>query len=167
MRLGLRGTVRRVWGIRGCKVRQVVQFTYQWRYLFLAVDCARGELHWCWLEAMASLDIEGALRGLRQSALSALVWDRAPSHRTNRVRTTGWPLIALPAYSPELNPAERVFEELRRAVEGKIYATLEDKMAAVDAALDRLASDPARVRSLTYWSWIADALNRLPDPIAA
>jgi hypothetical protein len=46
MRLGLQGTVRRVWGRRGVKVRQAVQFTYQWRYLFLAVDAPAGLLQW-------------------------------------------------------------------------------------------------------------------------
>jgi transposase len=30
----------------------------------------------------------------------------------------------LPSYSPELNPAERIFEEVRRRVEGKIYESL-------------------------------------------
>jgi hypothetical protein len=29
MRLGLRGTIRRVWGRRGVKVRQRLQLTYQ------------------------------------------------------------------------------------------------------------------------------------------
>ena len=29
--------------------------------------------------------------------------------------------ITLPAYSPELNPAERVFEEVRRWVEARVY----------------------------------------------
>jgi transposase len=167
MRVGLHGTVRRVWGRRGVKVRQCVQFDYEWRYLFLAVDGQRGVLHWCWLEAMASLDIEGALRGLRQTDLAALVWDRAPSHRTARVRAVGWPLIGLPPYSPELNPAERVFQELRREVEGKVYATLDDKVAAVHTALHRLDADPDRVRSLANWSWIAAALQDLPSEIAA
>jgi transposase len=166
MRVGLRGTVRRVWGLRGVKLRQHVQFDYAWRYLFLTVDGQRGVLHWCWLEAMASLDIEGALRGLRPSDLAALVWDRAPSHRTGRVRAVGWPLIALPPYSPELNPAERVFEELRREVEGKVYATLDDKVAAVHAALQQLDANPDRVRSLTNWSWIASAIHDLPNHIA-
>jgi len=40
-----------------------------------------------------------------------------------RVRAVGWSLIALPTDSLELNPAERVFEELRRDVEGKVYAS--------------------------------------------
>ncbi len=167
MRVGLHGTVRRVWGRRGVKVRQPVQFEYEWRYLFLAVDPCKGCFHWCWLEAMASLDIAGALRGLRQSDLTALVWDRAPSHRTARVRAVGWPLISLPPYSPELNPAERVFEELRRQVEGKVYATIDDKVAAVHTALQRLDADPDRIRSLTNWRWIASAIQTLPTDIAA
>jgi transposase len=41
------------------------------------------------------------------------------------------PLIRLPPCSPEPNPAERVFQEVPRAIEGKVYATLEDKMKAV------------------------------------
>jgi transposase len=167
MRVGLHGTVRRVWGRRGVKIRQAVQFAYEWRYLFLAVDGQRGVLHWCWLEALASLDVVGALRGLQSSQLAALVWDRAPAHRTAEVRTVGWPLLSLPSYSPELNPAERVFEELRREVEGKVYATLEEKVAAVHALLQQLDTDPERVRSLTNWSWIAAALRELPTEIVA
>jgi DDE superfamily endonuclease len=167
MRVGLHGTVRRVWGRRGVKVRQAVQFDYEWRYLFIAVDPHQGCVHWCWLEAMASLDIEGALRGLRQSDLTALVWDRAASHRTARVRAVGWPLISLPPYSPELNPAERIFEELRREVDGKVYPTLDAKVAAVHAALQKLDAAPDRVRSLTNWSWIAAAAQDLPTDIAA
>ena len=38
LRLGLRGTTRRVWGRRGIKVRQRLQLKYEWRYLFAAVD---------------------------------------------------------------------------------------------------------------------------------
>jgi transposase len=34
-----------------------------------------------------------------------------------------------PPYSPELNPAERVFEEVRRWTEGKVYGSLEAKQA--------------------------------------
>ena len=60
--------------------------------------------------------------------------------------------IIQPPYSPELNPAERVFQEVW--VEGKTYGGIEEKMEAVDAYLGELESDPGRVRSLTAWSWI-------------
>ena len=42
------------------------------------------------------------------------------------MRGVGLPLIELPPYSPELNPAERVFEEVRRWIEGKVYQRMED-----------------------------------------
>jgi transposase len=159
--------VRRVWGKRGVKVRQALQIAYEWRYLFLAVDSQLGRLFWCWLPALTALDIRSALRGLQPFGLAALVWDRAATHHDQGVRALGLPLVEQPPASPELNPAERVFEELRRAVEGKVYATLEDKVAAVHAALERLDADPERVRSLTNWRWIREALCGLPTELAA
>jgi transposase len=159
MRVGLRGTTRRVWGRVGVKVRQPLQLTYEWRYLFLVVDGRAGRLHWCWLASMAADEVLSAVGGLhRTGELAALVWDGAPSHRDEGVRAVGLPLIGLPAYGPELNPAERVFQELRRAVEGKVYATLDEKVAAVEAELAKLDADPARVRSLAGWAWIEAAV---------
>ena len=34
--------------------------------------------------------------------------------------------VRLPPYSPELNPAERVLEELRRRVRGRAYASVRE-----------------------------------------
>jgi transposase len=168
MRIGLHGTVRRVWGRRGTKVRQHVQIAYHWRYLFLAVDAQRGQLYWCWRDTLTGIAIRQAVRGLRQNTpLTAVVWDRAPGHRDKGVQTLGMPLIDLPPYSPELNPAERVFEEVRRVVEGTTYASLDAKVAAVTAVLEELDADPERVRHLTNWHWIDTALHQLPDDIAA
>jgi transposase len=70
------------------------------------------------------------------------------------------PLIGLPPCSPELNPAERVFQEVRRAIEGKVYTTLKDKMTAVAEFLTDL--EPERVRSITWWDWIKAAVQQLP-----
>ena len=96
-----------------------------------------------------------AVNGLKQQTdVAALVWDGTPSHRDQRVHGLGMPLIGLPPYSPELNPAERVFEEVRRWIEGKVYPSLEDKIAAVAAYLTHLESDPDRVRALCGWDWI-------------
>ena len=64
-----------------------------------------------------------------------------------RVEGVGLPTIVQPPYSPELNPAERVFEEVHRWVEGRMYRSIEDKMEAVNTYLRELESDPGRVRS--------------------
>lgn len=163
MRLGLRGMVRRVWGRRGVKVRRRLQLSYQWRYLFVVVDGRAGRLYWCWHESMAATELLGMVRAVQQQTdLAALVWDGAPSHRDERVQALGLPLIALPPYSPELNPAERFFQELRRTVEGEPYASLDDKVAAAGRVLEQWDADPARVRSLCGWRWIEDAAQTLP-----
>ena len=168
MRVGLHGTTRRVWGRRGTKVVQPLQITYEWRYLVLAVDGRAGRLWWTWDETMQAADLLAAVDALKdQTPLAALVWDRAPSHRDEQIRALGLPLIEQPPYSPELNPAERVFEHLRGRIEGTIYPSLAAKVAAVDALLDDLDAHPDRVRSLTDWRWINDAIARLPAGKAA
>jgi hypothetical protein len=61
-----------------------------------------------------------------------------------------------------LNPVERLFEELRRAVEGRIYQTLAAKKQVVENVLQRLAADPEAVQQLAGWDWICSAINSLP-----
>ena len=164
MRVGLRGMVRRVWGVRGVKVCQRVQMVYEWLCLFLVVDSRRGRLLWTWIDSMRGETIASALKGLRrQTGVGAIVWDGARGHSSDSVKDIGLPLVTLPPYSPELNPAERVFEEVRRWVEGRVYQSVEEKVAAVNRFLEWLESEPERVRSLTYWNWIENAVQDLPE----
>lgn len=167
LRLGLRGTTRRVWGRRGTKVRQRLQLKYEWRYLFAAVDGQAGRVWWNWVPSMKADALWPQVAGLQEmDALDGLVWDHAPSHRDADITDLDLPLIGLPPYSPELNPAERLFEEIRRRVEGRVYATLDDKVAEVQAFLEELDADPPRVRRLCGWEWIHTAIASLPAPLA-
>lgn len=114
---------------------------------------------------MKGAEFCGVVRGIEQAtAIGALVWDGAPGHTDHRVARIGVPLIALPPYSPELNPAERVFEAIRARSEGEVYATLEDTCARVDTILAQWEADPDQVRSLVGWHWILDAIEQLPAP---
>lgn len=162
MRLGLMGQVRRRWSPRGMKIRQRVQFGRVWRYLALAVDGVRGHVTWTWISTMKGESIATAVTAWKAAAVEAVVWDRAGGHRTAAVREVGVRLIEQPAGSPELNPAERIFEEIRRQIEGQIYATIEEKVAAVERVLGELAADPQRIQRLTGWAWITTACQDLP-----
>lgn len=165
MRVGLHGMVRRVWGRRGVKVRQQRQISYQWRYLVLVVDGRSGRIWWNWNQSMSADELIPLVRGTEQTTdLAAVVWDGAPSHRDERLGRIPLPRIILPPYAPELNPAERVFEELRAEVEGVVYPTLDATVAAIGARLARWDADPAAVRRLAGWGWLTAASNALPDP---
>jgi uncharacterized SAM-binding protein YcdF (DUF218 family) len=158
-RLGLRGQVRRVLGRRGVRVVQRLQLRYQWAYLLLAVDPRAGTLRWRWLERCRAAPIKEALAAW---APGAVVWDGHGAHTARLLADLPVVRVRLPAYSPELNPAERVFQELRRRVEGRVYATVADKQAVADAYLGELAADPARVRRLCGWAWLTAAIDALP-----
>ncbi len=159
MRVGLQGQVRRVWASRGVKVVQKLQFVFQWRYLLLAVNPRSGEMRWQWLASMKQADLVPVLQAWSPDAL---IWDGAVSHRGQHVAQLPLKRIFLPPYSPELNPVERIFEEVRRHVEGRLYASLADKQAAVERFLQQLADDTPRVRQLVGWAWLCDALTNLP-----
>ena len=158
MRVGLLGQVRWVWAPRGVKVRQEVELKYEWAYLNLAVNGLTGTLYWEWTPNMKQEAIAGVVEALKEKGVQAIVWDGAPGHRAQKVKELGVTLIRLPPYSPELNPAERVFEELRRQVEGRVYGSIERKKEAVERELQRLAADPERVKSLAGWDWIKEAV---------
>ena len=128
LRLGLRGQVRRVWAPVGVKVRQRLQLTYVWRYLALAVDGVRGTLRWCWQSNMKKESTVKTVRTWQDDGVAAVVWDNAPNHKARMVHDLGLPLVGQPPYAPELNPAERVFEELRKVAEGVVYPSLDEKV---------------------------------------
>ena len=82
----------------------------------------------------------------------------SPFHQAKAVGEVGLRRV----YQPPLNPAERVFAEVRRWVEGRRYERIEAKKAAVDAVLRRLEAEE-KVSSLVGWHYIRQALNALPS----
>jgi transposase len=98
---------------------------------------------------MRSEETTSVVRGWqRNTNLEAVVWDGAPSHRSQVVQDLGFSLVQQPAYAPELNPVEQLIEELRRVVEGKLYDTVDAKVAAIEVELQKWDVDADRVRRL-------------------
>lgn len=163
LRLGLRGRVRRVLAPRGVKVVQRLQLEYKWSYSLLAAGAPwaplAGELKWKWVERMNQEKLRPVLE---EWGLDCVVWDGAPAHRAKTMRELPTKRLLLPPYSPELNPAERVFEEVRAHAEGKVYESLAAKQEGVERFLGELRADPERVKRLCGWDWIRAALRTRP-----
>jgi transposase len=158
MRLGLRGQTRKVLAPKGVKVVQPLQLVYEYSYLILALSPLTGEIKWEWIERMNQEQIRPVLE---KWALEAVVWDRAPSHRAHSLSELETARVFLPSYSPELDPAERIFEEIRRHVEGKVYESVRAKQKEAERYLKELKADPERVKSLCCWEWLREALESL------
>ncbi len=106
-----------------------------------------------------------------ETDVAALVWDRAPSHRDARARAMGLPLLSQPPYAPELNSAERVFEDLRAAIEGVVYPSIANKVAAVEAILEELDACITSPGSHYPGAWFPGGLHHMqrayPSTLAA
>ena len=147
------GQTRRVWAPVGFEVVQQKEIGYQYEYLNLAVNPMTGDLKWDWTSDMKSASLSTVVESWQES-VEALVWDGAPGHRGSEYDEVEVECIQQPPYSPELQPAERVFEYVRARVEGIVYGQIESKKAAVEEALRKLAACRERVKSLVGWSWI-------------
>jgi len=160
MRFGLWGQVRRRWGLRGVKIIQPKQIQFAWRYLIIAIDVIHLDLKWAWTERMNQEHLKPIFETWQ---LETVIWDGASSHRGQAMGQLPMKRIFLPAYSPELNPAERIFEEVRREIEGFVYPSLQAKQHRIEQFLRRLRADKARLRQLVCWQWLQDIFNQLPQ----
>jgi hypothetical protein len=86
----------------------------------------------------------------------AMILDQAGWHGSNSLSVpANITLIPLPAYSPELNPVERVWLYLKERFLS--HRLLDDYDAIVDAACkawNRLLAEAGRIKSLCSYPWI-------------
>lgn len=64
-------------------------------------------------------------------------------------------LVKLPPYCPELNPIERVWQDLKKHLNWKNWKSLSDMKAEVFKLIGSLNFD--KLYTLTAWDWILDA----------
>jgi transposase len=68
-------------------------------------------------------------------------------------------LLKLPAYAPELNPIEHVWDELReKFFHNRVFASLDALKDQLALGLAKLENNPEIVRSIVSWDWIMNSL---------
>lgn len=81
-----------------------------------------------------------------------LVVDGAAAHRAKRLRVPERiTLVPLPAYTPELNPAERLWPLVKEGVANRTHETLASLEEAVCGRCQRITG--AQVTALTNYHW--------------
>jgi DDE superfamily endonuclease len=162
-RIGQQGTLTRVWARTGSRPTAVRQTEYEWVYLWAAVEPASGAS-----VAMITPTVSAALMNTFLDGLSGtlapdehavLVLDNAGWHVARALRIPGnITLLFLPAYSPELNPVERLWAWLRsRRLSNRVYADYDELLRETDRAWLTL-SEPT-LRSVCACPWIERAIQ--------
>jgi DDE superfamily endonuclease len=161
MRMGQKGTVRRVWAAKGSRPRAPRALGFKWTYVFGAVCPGRGAaaglvLPVANVEAMA-LHLAEISAQVAPGAHAVVVLDGAGYHQAKALAgrvPTNLSLLPLPPYSPELNPMELVWQDLRRRdLANRVFDDLGRVIDACCQAWTKLVADTARLISLTDFAW--------------
>ena len=68
-------------------------------------------------------------------------------------------LLPLPPYSPELNPVENIWEELReKNFDNKVFDSLDALEEQLFQGLRHLVDHPEITKSIAGWKWIVNAI---------
>lgn len=68
-------------------------------------------------------------------------------------------LVRLPPYSPELNPVEHVWDDLReKEFHNRVFDSIDSLEGHPGKALREMENDHERIRSIVAWPWIINAL---------
>ena len=89
-----------------------------------------------------------------------LVMDGAGWHNAKELEIpANISILLLPPYSPELNPAELIWRQLRqRKLSNRLYPTIDDLEAAVDQAWLWISDQHEELSYLCLFPWIKSAL---------
>lgn len=98
-------------------------------------------------------------QNLSLDAHAVMIMDRAPWHRSAIV-PDNITIIYLPPYSPELNPAEQVWDYLRsNYLSNTVYETLDDIFNACCNAWNLFVNQPDVISSIGYRLWADHLLS--------
>ena len=165
-RLGLHLPVRRRLTGYGVKPVQVVEPLYESYWLYAAVEPTTGEA--CWWE-FPRLDADCFTLFLARfgqcyaESLNIVLLDQAPAHVAQRVEIpANVVLVWLPASSPELNPVERLWEDLKARIDvldGRVRSSLALLQDHVADIVRRYTA--ATIASLTGYAYLVEAARAL------
>jgi transposase len=159
-RIGLLPLIRRVWAPKGKRPIAPVQQRYEWLYVCGFVRPTTGETEWWLLPAISALAFGLVLAafardvgaGARKHIL--LVLDGAGWHTGEEVHVPeGVHLLFLPAYSPELQPAEHLWPLTNEPLANRRFESLAALEAVQAERCLTLQEQPDLVRQHTLFHW--------------
>ena len=159
-RIGLKPITRRVWAPRGERPVALGHHRYEWLYVTAFVQPASGETFWYLSNGVSKPFFEALLAKFAEEAGAGrdrrivLVLDNAGWHTEPGLAVPdGVRLVHLPPYSPELQPAERLWPLLDEPLVNRHFATLDEVDRAVARRCLDLDADPASVKARTRFHW--------------
>lgn len=164
MRYGLHSFTRRVWVSKGVRPVAPSQQRYEWGYLYGAVGVGLARSEFLYAETVDQEHLATYYRqiaGSDPAAIHVLIQDGAGFHLPDsharlpdNVR-----VLTLPAYSPELNPVEKLWDQIKDVLCNRAFESLEALRSNITSWLEGFWSDARRAFRLIGRGWLLDGAN--------
>ena len=159
-RIGQKGRVCYVWWKRGERPPGLCDRRFTFAYIFAAVEPGTDNAFAMVMPyadtAAMQVFLDRFSETIAEDEHVVMALDQAGWHGSNDLAVpNNVTLVPLPAYSPELNPVERVWLYLKERFLS--HRLLDDYDAIVDAACNawnRLLAEAGRIKSLCSYPWI-------------
>ena len=159
-RLGLKPIQRRVWAGQAEPPIAAVKWRFQWLWLYGFVHPESGETYW-WILPKVNIDLFNRVLadfaqhfGVGKNKRILLVLDQAGWHTSDQVEVPeGFHLFFLPPYSPELQPAERLWPLTNEPIGNRSFESLDELEDLLFHRCRRLLQQQNLIRGLTFFHW--------------
>jgi len=159
--MGLHTIKRRKLTGKGIKPKGIVQWDFVYLWLYGIVEPLTGKSFFYEFTHLDTICFEKFLELFAQrypKDLHIIQLDNGGFHNSLNLNIPeNVILLFQPAYSPEVNPIERLWQYLKEQLKWQTFDNLENLREAVEKSLGKLSKEI--VASLTGWEFILDALS--------
>jgi DDE superfamily endonuclease len=158
-RFGRMAKPKRCWAPSPQRPVMLNGYEREFVYVYGAVSPRQGQFDWKICPQMNACRMSEFLAQISRrysTEFIVMIVDGASSHRAKHLQVPeNIRLLPLPGYSPELNPQEHIWDEVReKEFPNRVFNSMEAVKTQLRSGLIRLARDTKRVRSITEWPWI-------------
>lgn len=169
MRYGLHPLLRKMWSLVGHRVVAPVKRRFKWGYLFGAIEVSDGLGEFLFTDGLAKDFDYAFLKQISENYPDhehVIIGDGAGfHHKENQHNEQTLPenihILTLPAYSPELNPIEKLWDIVKDQICSIHWEKLEDLENAIENVLKEWWSQAQGFNSLFRSSYIRTELNAI------
>jgi len=160
-RFGRINDPKRCWAQKGIRPQVGKQIIREYTYAFGAVSPKDGKSDFLVLPAMDTVCMRHFLQEIGKrykDEFILMVLDGASCHFSNELDIPdNIELVPLPPYSPELNPVENIWEELREKwFHNKVFDSMDRVEEQLINGLSELENNRSKVKSISGWNWIVN-----------
>jgi hypothetical protein len=154
---------KRCWAPKGTRPHVPSQIIREYTHLYGAVSPQDGKADFLILPSMNLINMEIFLQEVRQrypDDYICMFVDGAPGHSLKGLKVPdNMTIESIPAYSPDTNPTENIWDDIREKFFGNVVF---NSMDAVEEHLCDAArayeENHEKIKSITGWQWILSAL---------